>query len=72
MGKTDPKRGLGGPAVMIMIGLKPGKDDPDDMMGKSKAPSFGAAKPKTPPARQSNSGKVPSFGGKTRRTWTGS
>lgn len=57
MGKTDSKRDSA-PAVMIMIGLKPGSDR-DDMMG--------APKPKP-----SMRGKVPGFGGKTRRTYTGS
>lgn len=57
MGKTEPKRGSA-PAVMIMIGLKPGGDDKGGAMGKEKpAPSL--------------RGKVPGFGGKTRRTYTG-
>lgn len=66
---APPKPDKGTPGVMIMIGLKPGNSDEDDLpkSAPSKKPAATSSL-----ARPSNSGKVPSFGGKTRRTWTGS
>lgn len=59
--KSPPAKseGKGTPAVMIMIGL--GGDKPGDDKGV-----MGADKPK-PSLR----GKVPGFGGKTRRSYVG-
>lgn len=63
---APPKPGKEGkeamPAIMIMIGMKShGAGDVDDKLG------MGKDKPKP-----SMRGKVPGFGGKTRRTYVGS